>query len=259
MIGHRNKTGRSSRTAHKITMIALVVGIIPLLAGCLSLSPQKDTPLGNGTASPTTASTLAASTAVVRPISVVTSQTNLTTYAGGYMNLTITTSPYAVSTITISYGLKKASTASGMTPHVANTQGMVSWKWWVELDAHTGVWPLTIAAVLPNGSKTSTTVNVTVTFPPISIDSSQTQLSSHPNQGMQLTIVTAPEASCTIQYQYGPTQPFRSYTQQASWAGVVNWQWTVGKKVATGTYPLTVIVVLADGEQTSMQTTMTVL
>lgn len=250
---------RSSRAVQMIATIAFVVGIVPLLAGCLST--QKDTPLGTGTASPAIGGTgtVNASTAAVLPIKVVSSQTSLAAYPGGYMNLTVTTSPYALSTFVVSYGLKKPSQVSGIAPRVANAQGVVSWKWLVELDAHTGAWPLAISAVLPNGSKTSTSVHVTVTFPPISIVGSQTQLSSRPDQGMQLTIATGPQTSCTIQYQYGSAQPFRSYTQQASWSGLANWKWTVGKKVTPGTYTLTVSVVLGDGEKASMQTTMTVL
>jgi hypothetical protein len=253
----QQKTGLRN-TLWMICSIILLFCCSLFLSDCASTAPDK--PLMAGTPSVTTTvdGTTNTSSSSIQPISVIPSQTNLTSYPGGFMSLSIATSPYAVSTLYVSYGLKKPTQALGLTPHVVSSNGTASWKWLVETDAQTGVWPLTISAVLPNGAKTSKTVQVTVTYPPISIVTSASNLSVLQNQQFELTIQTAPNVTCDLQYQLGSNQPFRSSTQQAYHAGTVSWKFTVGKNVTPGTYPLRIIATLVDGETESTQFYLTV-
>ncbi|MDQ2714029.1 MAG: hypothetical protein M3Z08_03905 [Chloroflexota bacterium] len=194
----------------------------------------------------------------VAPIQVIASQTTVTTYPGGQMHMTISTSPYAVCTFLVTYGKSQPSSNPGVVPHTADTHGMVSWTWRVDGDAHTGAWPLTITAVLANGAKTGKRVTVHVTFPPINVVSAQSVLRAAPRATMQLTIATAPSVSCVLLLSYGAGKPVKRLGGHSDVSGIASWSWRVANSAMAGTYPLTVIVTLADGETGSTQINMLV-
>lgn len=197
--------------------------------------------------------------AQVLPVRVVNDKTNVSTYPAGQMNLTINTSPYAVCSFVVDYGRGKPSSNIGVVPSTADANGMASWTWRVDSDAHTGTWPLTITALLPNGSKTSTQINVSVTLPPINVLGSQTNLRALPGGTMQLTIATAPGVDCTVSFSFGSSESSRSLSQFTNFTGVASLNWRVVPKTPAGVWPLAITVTLADGEKVSNQISMTVL
>src|SRR5579875_300853 len=193
----------------------------------------------------------------MQPIQV--QQSNLTAYPGGQMSMTISTSPYALCTFSVAYGKSTSSTNVGVVPHTADAQGMVSWLWRVDSDAHTGTWPLTIAAMLPSGARQTKVISVRVIFPPITVVSSQTNLTAYPRQNMALTISTAPNVQCLLVLNYGPSKPTKGLKSVADSNGIARWAWRVDNKAVAGAWPLTITVTLADGEQGNAQVTMTIM
>lgn len=216
------------------------------------LTASMDTPVDQGSPKVSSGSEIA-------PIELINSQTNLRAYPGGYMTMTISTSPYAISNFVVNYGLSTPDKATGNIPRTVDTNGIASWRWQVALGAHTGIWPLTISAILPNGSRTTKQVNVTVILAPINVVSSQSTLSNFPNGNMTLTIATAPQVTCTLLLNYGPGIPRRTLLRKADSNGMASWTWGVENKAAVGTWPLTVTVRLLDGESNSSQVNITIL
>ena len=135
-----------------------------ILSGCGS-SSQKDTPLITADTSSSQQSPIASATSIGKPtasIKVIDAQSSLSSYPGGYMTMSISTSPAAICTITVYYGLNTPSKSFGIIPVTADRNGIASWHWKVPSSTPVGIWPLTISAVQVNGTKITTKVNVTV-------------------------------------------------------------------------------------------------
>ena len=207
---------------------------------------------------PTTVPEQSFSTTTVRPIRVENAQSHFVTYPGGQMNMTIATSPYALCTFTIAYGRGTPSHNAGIVPSTADRNGIARWTWRVDGDAHTGSWPLTITAMLPNGAKTTSQIHVNVAFPPISIVSAQTNLIAAPRNTMSLTIATAPSVSCVLALNFGPAMPVKYLHTSSNAFGIASWTWRVDNNAVAGIRPLGITVTLLDGEATSTQVGMTV-
>lgn len=261
LLEHRNMDILRSKHNHFITIgsklaLALTLFCLVLLAGC-GKSAAPDQPLTTDSGTPTADGSPTDVATHIAPINVIQGQTNLSAYPGGSVTLAITTSPFALCAIEVNYGLKSPSKALGMGSVTADAKGMASWHWTVQLEAHTGTWPLTVSAILPNGSRTSTQVNAFVSAAPISVQSAA--LSAAPGKTMSLTIATAPFTTCTIQYAFEPGRPTRKVTVGANSSGIASWTWTVGKVAAAGTYSVTIIATLADGEASYSSVSATVL
>jgi hypothetical protein len=236
--------------------LSLILICVALLAGCGKSTPP-DQPLTTDSDTPTASVSATDVPTHITPITVIQGQTNLTTYPGGSVTLAISTSPFALCAIEVNYGLKAPSASLGMGSVTADAKGMASWHWTVTLQAHTGSWPLTVSAILPDGSRTSTQVNAYVTAAPISVQSAA--LSASPGKDMSLTIATSPFATCAIQYAFEPGRPTRTVTVKADGSGIASWTWIVGKVAAAGTYRVTIIATLADGEASYSGVSATVL
>jgi hypothetical protein len=156
------------------------------------------------------------------------------------------------------YGQSTPSKALGLVPRTTDSHGNASWNWQVAVNVHTGTWPLKVVATSPSGAVSTTTVNVTVTLPPISLLSSQSNLVAYPESNMVLTIATAPFVNCNLFLNYGPNT-VKTLRTSANVKGVAVWNWRVVKDAVAGVWPLTVTVVLPDGESTSTRVTVTVL
>jgi hypothetical protein len=242
----------------------LLSGLALFLMLCLCLaacgSSQVDHPLTAGTPIGEQGSPVV-NTATPNsgfPIVVSDSQSTLTMYPGGFMTLTVTTNPYAVCNFTVYYGLSTPSKTYGIVPRTADANGIASWHWQVDGQAHTGAWPLSISATLPNGGHASTKVNVDVTLPPINVGS-PTNLSGTPGSDLMLTIQTAPSVNCSLLLNFGPSIQSKTLTVHAGSAGTASWSWHVNKQAPPGTWPLTITVTLADGESSSSAVNMTIL
>ena len=220
------------------------------------LSDVTETPYGGDASSPTTTGTV---NTHIQPIQVTSDSTGLVGYPGGQMTMTISTSPSANCTFVVSYGKTTPSVAVGITPHSADSHGAVTWTWQVDGTAHTGTWPLTIYATLAGGAKTSRIVNVTVTFPPIAVVSSQTNLSAYPKNDMVLTISTAPHMQCTLALNFGPSKAVKYVNTSSDANGIATWTWHVDSTATPGTFSQAITVTLADGEVTGSAVNMTVL
>jgi hypothetical protein len=231
-----------------------------LLAACGTPPPSthplsfEETPLpgmsGTGTAS---------GGAHMLPIQVVSAQTHLTTYPGAQMTMTISTSPYALCSFSVSYGKSLPSANVGIVPHTADAHGVVSWTWVVDRNAYTGNWPLAISASLAGKGQTSRTVMVSVIFPPITIITAQSKLAGYPKQTLSLTISTAPDVQCLLVVNDGPSKPVKRLKTVTNSSGVAVWTWYVSGNAASGEWPLSIVVTLVDGEQGSAQATMMIL
>lgn len=220
------------------------------------LSDATETPIGGDTSSPTTTGTV---NTHIQPIQVTSDIGGLTGYPGGQMTMTISTSPSANCTFIVSYGRTVPSVAVGITPRAADSHGAVTWTWQVDGNAHTGTWPLTIYATLAGGAKTSKVVNVTVTFPPISVVSSQTNLSAYPKNDMVLTISTAPHVQCTLALNFGPSRAVKDINTSSDANGIASWTWHIDAAAMPGTYSQGITVTLADGETGGSAVNMTIL
>lgn len=220
------------------------------------LSDATETPIGGDTSSPTTTGTV---NTHIQPIQVTSDIGGLTGYPGGQMTMTISTSPSANCTFVVSYGRTVPSVSVGITPRAADSHGAVTWTWQVDGNAHTGTWPLTIYATLAGGAKTSKVVDVTVTFPPISVVSSQTNLSAYPKNDMVLTISTAPHVQCTLALNFGPSRAVKDINTSSDANGIASWTWHIDAAATAGTYSQGITVTLADGETGGSAVNMTIL
>src|SRR5437660_4694243 len=198
-------------------------------------------------------------TTTVRPIRVENNLSHLVAYPGGTMSMAIATNPAALCSFIIDYGRGIPSHNAGTAPSTANGNGIARWTWRVDGDAHTGWWPLTITAVLPNGARTTAQVSVLVAFPSITIVNSQTNLAAPPHGTMALTIATAPGTADTLVLNYGPGRAVKSLHTGTNSFGIASWTWHVDNTAAAETWPISVSVTLPDGEITSSQLHMTVL
>jgi hypothetical protein len=193
------------------------------------------------------------------PIKVINTQTSVSTYPGGYMSLTISTSPFALCYFVVYYGLSAPSHSYGIIPHTANASGMVTWRWQVDYAAHRGTWPLVITAVLANGPQTSAKTNVNITAAPISVVSSQSNLTNQPGGDMVLTIATAPSIACMLLLDFGRSKPAKTLTARSDSNGIASWTWRIGDRAQQGVRPLTITAILADGTRSYAQVNMTIL
>jgi hypothetical protein len=237
----------------------LFCSFLAVACGGVPPPPQHPLSMDNTPTNATVGTARPTSSASVQPIQIIATQSNIATYPGGQMHMTISTSPYAVCFFTVDYGRGIPSKNAGIVPSTADANGTASWTWRVDAQAHTGTWPLSVSAVLPNGAKTSAQVSVTVTLPPLNVVTAQTNLSAQPGGNMALVIATAPSLACTLTLNYGPTKPMKFLSGRANVNGVVSWMWRVDNLAVQGAWPLTVTATLADGEQTSAQVTMNVL
>jgi|SRR5579884_351419 len=183
----------------------------------------------------------------IKPIEVIANQSSLTSYANGKMSLTIISSPYAICNFIVSYGMGAPSKSFGIKPTTADAQGRASWQWQVEGKASTGKWPLQITATLVNGARTTRTIDVTVTLPPINLDSTRSILKIARKAEATLALVTAPFAGCMMTMSY--TSRSKTFKGTADSKGRMSWTWNVGAAANPGTYPLTVTITTGSGEQ----------
>lgn len=236
------------------------LALLLLISFCLSAcgSTPADHPLTLGTPGSDQGSPTAGTGNSGIPIVLKNDQSSLTTYPGGFMTMTISTSPYAVCNFIVYYGLTTPSKTYGIVPRTADANGIATWKWQVDGKAHTGTWPLSISATLPSGAHSTTQVDVYVSLPPINVVSSQSILSGPAKSDMKLTIQTAPSVSCALLLNFGPGFDMKTLKAPAGGAGIAIWTWHVNDHANPGVFPLTVTVTLADGESTSIQVNMTI-
>lgn len=231
--------------------------LLAVISGCGKTPPDR--PLLTGTDTPTQVGGVSTGTPTRgAPISVVSDQSHLTSYPGGNLSLSIVTSPFTVCQILVYYGQSTPSKALGLVPRTTDAHGNASWTWQVAVNVHTGTWPLKVVATSSSGAVSTTTVNITVTLPPISLLNSQSNLVAYPESNMLLTIATAPFVNCDLFLNYGPNT-VKTLRTSANVKGVAVWNWRVVKNAVAGVWPLTVMVVLPDGETTSTRVTVTVL
>lgn len=252
-------TGRQRLRPYRIMWRGFALICLFLFSSCGTTEPDR--PLVTGTDTPTTqgSPTLTANpSAQVLPIKVVQAQTHLSAYPGGNMTLTISTSPYAVCSFVVSYGLDTPSNDLGIIPRTADDKGMASWTWRVENAAHTGTWPLALSATLASGAKTAATINVYVVLPGISLVSSQSKLSAPPGGDITLTIATAPSMNSSVVVNYGPGVPGKTFTRRSDVNGIASWTWRVDTAASPGVYASTVSVTIPDGESSSIRVNITV-
>ncbi|QBD81749.1 hypothetical protein EPA93_39570 [Ktedonosporobacter rubrisoli] len=229
-----------------------------LLLGACGVPPAPAHPLSADPLLGETPVTVMAQRKHIEPIQVSGAQSTLTTYPGGQMKMTISTSPYALCSFSVDYGRGAPSHNVGVLPHAADGNGVASWSWRVDGDAHTGTWPMTISAVLPDGLKTVARVNVVVTFPPINVVATQSSLVAAPKGNIALTISTAPSSDCTVALSYRGAQT-KFLPAHSDYNGLASWSWHVEAGASAGVWPLTVTVTLADGEKTSAPVNVTIL
>jgi hypothetical protein len=256
-------TKRKQRNTGKVAMSGLALFLIIclfLLSGCSGSAKSNDHPFALGTPGDQGGSATedAGTPSSGIPIVVVQDQSTLSTYPGGFMNMTVTTAPFAVCNFLVYYGLSTPSKTYGIVPVTANADGLASWKWQVDPAAHTGNWPLKITATLPNGQQSTQTIDVTVTLPPISVVSSQSILTGAPKSQLKLMIQTAPNVNCSLLLNFGPGSSSKTLKARTGSQGLANWTWNIPKDASPGVWPLTVTVTLQDGESTAIQVNETI-
>jgi hypothetical protein len=183
----------------------------------------------------------------MQPIEIVADQSNISSYANGKMSLTITTSPYAICNFLVSYGLNTPSRAFGIKPVTADAHGLASWQWQVESKAATGIWPLELTATSINGTQTKRSISVTISLPPVHLDTAKSVLNVTRKAIATLVIVTAPSTSCLMTLGY-PTHP-KTFKGTTDARGTIIWTWRVEGSTNPGTYSLIVAVTTGSGEQ----------
>jgi len=231
--------------------------LLAVISGCGKTPPDR--PLLVGTDTPTQAAVSPTGTATRgAPISVVSDQSHLTAYPGGTMSLSAITSPFTVCQILLYYGQSTPSKALGLVPRTTDAHGNASWNWQVAINVHTGTWPLKIVATSSSGAVSTTTVNITVTLPPISLLNGQSNLIGYPKSNLLLTIATAPWVSCELLLNYGPGT-VKTLRTSANVKGVAVWNWRIVSTATAGVWPLTLTVVLPDGETTGTRVDVTIL
>jgi hypothetical protein len=255
------EAGTRQKRQCSIGKVLSVMALFLILCFCLSAcgSSQADHPLTQGTVTGDqgTPSIATGTPNASFPIVVVDTQSSLTMYPGGLMTLTITTNPYAVCNFIVYYGLSTPSKTYGIVPRTADANGMATWKWQVDGKAHTGAWPLSVSATLPNGAHATKQVDVNVTLAPISVVS-PTNLTGTPGSDLMLTISTAPSVNCTLLLNFGPNLPTKALRGRSGSSGQASWSWHVNKGASPGTWPLTITVTLADGESSTSMVNMTI-
>ncbi len=89
-----------------------------LVVACGGVPPPPQHPLSmdNAPTDTTTGTARPTSNASVLPIQVIATQSNMTSYPGGQMNMTISTSPYAVCFFSVDYGRGTPSKNMGIVP-----------------------------------------------------------------------------------------------------------------------------------------------
>jgi hypothetical protein len=232
-----------------IAILSMAIFYVGALAACGS-QPPPDRPLTqNGTMHDDEAPTPAvvAKSKTIQPIEIVSGQTHLISYANGKMSLTITTSPYAICSFIVSYGMNTPSRSFGIKPVTADAHGVASWQWQVEGKAPVGIWPLQIIATSVNGAQTMQTSSATVTLPPIYLDSAKSVLNIARKARATLTVVTAPFVDCTMVMNY--TSRTRTFKGTADAKGEISWTWNVEAGANPGSYPLIVTITTGSGEQ----------
>jgi hypothetical protein len=242
-------------------LIAFVILCSFLVAGCGKPPDSAGRPqlLGTDIATDGSPNAAVSPDARVQSIKVMTAQSNLSTYPGGLMTLTIATTPNALCSFVVEYGLGAPSKSTGIVPVAANAGGIAQWRWQVERLAHPGIWPLAITAALAGGTNVTTRVQVTVASAHISVVGSQTRLTASPTQTMVLTISTAPSIICMLLLNYGPGRPSKTLNAFANRNGIASWTWRVDRTAVSGAWPLTITAVLASGDRSYGQVTMTIL
>ncbi len=237
-------------------IMTMVLACALLLASCAGT--PVDHPLVTGTPTFDIGTSTSSGRGSVTPIQVVDAQSNLTAYPGGTMSLAITTSPYAVCSLAVAYGHSKPSPIPGAAPATASASGAASWKWFVETNAHTGTWPLTISANLANGAKATAQVNVTVVFPPLGIVSTDSKLAVHPGGVLKLSLQMGPNENAAVTYAFGAGKTPKTLTGRSSGKGLVTFYWGVASNTPKGTYTASASEILADGEQASIAVTVVI-
>ncbi len=265
-MGRVLENGRSQQLKRRngvfYVLYMLLIAVMLLFLAACGTPPPSAHPLSLADLTPTETTVGAQNgtgTTKIVPITMVMAQSQLSGFPGGQMHMTVTTSPYALCVFTVSYGSGVASANIGIVPHTADAKGMASWTWVIDRTAHTGTWPLKITASLPGGVHTSTTVQVSVVFPPITLVSTQTVLRAYPGQNMALAITTAPNVLCVMTLNSGPQIPIKYLKSVSDTNGLAIWNWHIGTHQLAGTWPLIILVTLEDGEQNSIQTSMTVM
>ncbi len=229
-----------------------------VIASCGNTPPDK--PLLTGISTPTLqVTTTANSSSQGAPIAVLADQSHLIAYPGGSMSLSISTSPYTVCQFLVYYGQSTPSKSLGIIPRTTDANGKASWSWQVNTTVHTGTWPLKIIATASNGAVSTSTVDINVTFPPINVVSSQTNLTGHPKDILTLTIATAPWVNCSLVLNFGPTIAAKTLHTSGGSKGIAVFNWHIDRSTSAGVWPLTIVVSLPDGESSSTQVSMTVL
>jgi hypothetical protein len=245
----RKRHRRYWQSLYWTAMLLVMTFCMEALAACGS-HPLPDQTLTNNQAisndgTPPTAA--ATSEKIIKPIEVITNRSRLTSYANGEMNLTITSSPYAICNFIVSYGMNMPSRAFGIKPVTADAYGQASWTWQVEGKAPTGSWPLKMTATSVSGAQTSRTINVIVTLPPINLDSTMSTLSVARKAEATLAVLTAPFVVCTMTIDY--TTRSKTLRSKTDSKGEVSWTWKVEAGASPGRYPLIVAIATGSGEQ----------
>jgi hypothetical protein len=248
VVAMRKRRGQHISRSILLSFLALII-----LTACIS-QPAPDRSLTTDRSDPdkngATPSVPASARATIRPVEVVTNQSHLQSYPNGMMRLTIMTGPFAICSFRVSYGMVEPSNSPGIIPVTADVKGIASWQWKVEGKAPTGKWPLAVTAAYVNGAKTTATVQVIITLPPINLVSERSELTVPRKARATLTILTAPFLNCTatLTYRTDKTKTFKG-TSDAK--GILSWTWHIDGTIPAGTYPITVIGTTGHGEQSS--------
>ncbi len=223
--------------------------LLMLLTACINQTPVDHQLTYNGSiiSSTTPGTTATTQNKTIQPIAIVADRSQLSSFANGTMSLTITTSPDTICNFIVSYGMDTPSKAFGIKPVTANADGLASWQWRVESKALTGIWPLRVTATSINGTQTSRNVSVTVSLPPLRLDTTKSMLTMKRKGSATLAIVTAPSTACIVTISY-PAHP-KTLKGTADIQGAISWTWRVETGATPGTYPLIVTITTGSGEQ----------
>lgn len=96
---------------------------------------------------------------------------------------------------------------------------------------------------------------------PIQVVDAQTNLTAYPGGSMSLAITTTPYAACSFVVSYGHAKPSTVAGIEpitANSDGMVSWHWHVEETAHTGTWPLIISAVLANGAKASSQVSVTI-
>lgn len=258
MFSGSKQSRRYQRSLFSILLPSLLMALASVLTACNN-QPSPDQPLTysnmiSGSATPATIATI--QNKAIQPIEIVADQSHVSSYANGKMSLTITTSPYAICNFLVSYGMNTPSRAFGIKPVTTDAHGLASWQWQVESKAATGIWPLELTATSVNGTQTKRSISVTVSLPPIHLDTTRSILKVTHKAIATLAIVTAPSTSCLVTIGY-PAHP-KTLKGTTDAHGAIIWTWRVEGSINPGAYPLIVTVTTGSGEQANATFSMVV-